>query len=191
MFDISRGRAFPALPRGPMRAKDWQSWFVSPSAQGYLRQGCFCSFSPSRTGPFEGPATVMPPALPGDTYCFLSSRAERREHGTHPVTRDALGNRQPLAAHQHPLDRRDHMGGSAITCTGTNAGPGAAGPRDVPARFRLQYHSVHGRTPCRRAKRAWGSPLARHCATSRVIRTAVVGRAITHPPHIGSVGVRQ
>ena len=31
--------------------------------KGWLR-----SSSPSRKGPFEGPATAKPPALPGDAY---------------------------------------------------------------------------------------------------------------------------
>ena len=43
---------------------------VKIAALGFCFCSCFC-FGRLRSGPFEGPATVKPPALPVDTYSTL------------------------------------------------------------------------------------------------------------------------
>jgi len=44
---------------------------VKTAVRGFCFCSCFC-FGPLRKGPFEGPATVKPPALPVDTYSTRS-----------------------------------------------------------------------------------------------------------------------
>src|SRR5713226_8098613 len=54
---------------------------VGIAQTGRLAQEAALLFSPSRKGPFEGPATIKPPALPGDTYCTVpNSRSAHVRH---------------------------------------------------------------------------------------------------------------
>src|SRR5450755_5044260 len=45
----------------------WLCCAIEFALRGLCSCSCFC-FHRLRTGPFEGPATVKPPALPEDTY---------------------------------------------------------------------------------------------------------------------------
>ena len=67
----------PRLCRGGSQSLTVPGLCFQPASQRNLREArspgfCFCScfcFHRLRSGPFEGPATVKPPALPVDTYC--------------------------------------------------------------------------------------------------------------------------
>jgi hypothetical protein len=66
----------PRLCRGGSQSLTVPGLCFQPASQRNLREArspgfCFCScfcFHRLRSGPFEGPATVKPPALPMDTY---------------------------------------------------------------------------------------------------------------------------
>ena len=61
---ILLSRENPRLCRGTRIAWQFREYASPPKTLGF-------DFNRLRTGPFEGPAIVKPPALPGDTY-FVS-----------------------------------------------------------------------------------------------------------------------
>ena len=67
LFDISGGRLVPMWLRARKRAMDGRFGSESLKREDWDK-GWLRSSSPSRKGPFEGPATAKPPALPGDAY---------------------------------------------------------------------------------------------------------------------------
>ena len=66
LANVLRGRRVPA-GRVEAVAKHYEL-FGSVSPRTAIASSRVRSFSPSRKGSFEGPATVKPPALPGDCY---------------------------------------------------------------------------------------------------------------------------
>ena len=87
---------FASPKGGPPALPGRQPWFDSSGSRFFCRCGasdgaapgrsrsnlkiassCDRSFSPSRRGPFEGPATAKPPALPGDYYWTCRHNVQR------------------------------------------------------------------------------------------------------------------
>ena len=67
LFDISGGRLVEMWLCARKRAMDGRFGSESLKREDWDK-GWLRSSSPSRKGPFEGPATAKPPALPGDAY---------------------------------------------------------------------------------------------------------------------------